>query len=164
MNLKFYLEKLYDSNNYKKFIKENPSAFLCSGFFSIDKVGKDNKQHFDFYVDKKIFSFQLEENCKKVPIEIFDKKVFEKINQDIDFDFDEVEEIIFNKLQEEGVKNKIEKILLSLQNLKTKDFLIGTVFVSGLGIIKINIDIGKMKVTDFEKKSFFDMVKLIKKK
>jgi hypothetical protein len=32
-----------------------------------------------------------------------------------------------------------------------------------MGIIKANIDLSEMKVVDFEKKSFFDMVKMVKK-
>ena len=40
-----------------------------------------------------------------------------------------------------------------------KDFLIGTVFISGLGMIKINIDISEMKIIVFETKSFFDFMK-----
>jgi len=206
MNLKFYLEKLYASENYKKFIKENPDAFLCSGFFTIDKVGEDNQQHFDFYIsspklpahsdsqinekivnkkssqksvkligsiksersedklNKKIFSFQLENDCRIVPIEIFDNKIPEKLNKNIDFNFEKIEKIVLNKIQKEDIKNKIQKIILSLQNINGKDFLVGTIFTSGLGMIKINIDIKEMKITDFEKKSFFDMLKIIRKK
>ncbi|MAG10887.1 hypothetical protein CMI44_01075 [Candidatus Pacearchaeota archaeon] len=198
MNLQFYLEKLKVSEEYKKFMKENPSAYLCSGFFSIDKVGKDNKQHFDFCVpqsatisrppnpDKtinkkslvnspnksssdsegksKIISFQLEENCKMIPIENFGEKKFEKISEEIDFDFSEVEKMIEEKMVEEKINNKLQKILLSLQKLDGKNFLVGTVFISGLGMIKVKVDLEKMEVIDFEKKSFFDVMKVVKKK
>jgi len=84
MNPQFYLEKLKNSEEFEKFKKENPSAFLCSAFFSIDKSGgnkslttsskrgqskgKDNKQHFDFFNEGKIFSFQVEDNCKKIEL------------------------------------------------------------------------------------------------
>ena len=43
-------------------------------------------------------------------------------------------------------------------------FLIGTVFISGLGIIKVNIDIKDKKIIEFEKKSFFDMVNVLRRK
>ena len=39
MNFKYYLRKLQESSDYRKFMKENPEAFLSSGFFSIDKDG-----------------------------------------------------------------------------------------------------------------------------
>ena len=39
MNLQLYLEKLKSSGVFKEFMKENPKAYLCSGFFTIDKEG-----------------------------------------------------------------------------------------------------------------------------
>ncbi len=240
MKLQFYLEKLQASENFEKFRKENPKAYLCSGFFVIDREGKDNKQHFDFFVpsvnpspattkprpptpkssspngseiddselaspsssfeksvksiknslvknpdsvefeainneqselikssdnkqNDKIFSFQLEEDCKKVEIEIIDNKTPEEISLECDFDFGEIEKMIESRMFDDNIKNKIQKILMSLQKLNGKDFLIGTVFISGMGIIKFNIDVGEKKIIDFEKKSFFDMMKIVKK-
>tara|TARA_Y100000310_G_C20381111_1_gene668151 strand:+ start:163 stop:663 length:501 start_codon:yes stop_codon:yes gene_type:complete len=163
MNLKFYLEKLHNSEEYKNFMKENPNAFLCSGFFSIDKIGKDNKQHFDFCVKNKIFSFQLEDSIKFVPVEEFGGKIPEKISQDCDFNFDYIEKLIAGEMFEQKIKNKIQKILLSLQNKDGKDFLIGTIFVSSMGLIKVKIDLSEMKVIEFVKKNFLDMVNVFKK-
>ena len=211
MNFQFYLEKLKKSDEYKKFIRENPGAYFCSGFFSIDKTGNDNKQHFDFYVpippprpkvthsqshkiDKKaineetklssdinnsanntnevsaikrgkagrlgkIFSFQLEDGFKIVPLENLSGQVLDKLSESIDFDFEEVEKMVREKMQEEKVDKEIQKILFSLQKLNEKNFIVGTVFISGLGLVKINIDLEDKKVTDFEKKSFFDMLR-----
>lgn len=167
MNLQFYLEKLYDSEIFKKFIKENPDAFLCSGFFVIDKTGKEtNKQHFDYYLPgiKKMFSFKMESGTEKVPVEMFEEKVPEKISINYDFDFEDIEKIIVDEMEKQGIKAKIQKILLSLQKLDGKDFLIGTVFVSALGMIKVHIDISERKIILFEKKSFFDMINVLKKK
>lgn len=163
MNLQFYLEKLHNSYEFEKFMKENPKAYLCSGFIVIDKEGKDNKQHFDFFVskEKKIFSFQLEEDYKKVEVERIDDKTPEEISPDCDFDY--IEKLITGEMFEKKINNKIQKILLSLQKLNGKDFLVGTVFISGLGILKVNIDIAEKKIIDFEKKSFFDMMKIVKK-
>ncbi len=44
-----------------------------------------------------------------------------------------------------------------------KNFLIGTIFISGMGILKITIDLDEMKITNFERKSFMDMMKIIRK-
>jgi len=166
MNLKFYLEKLYTSKEFKQFKEENPNAFLCSGFFIIDKQGKNNKQHFDFYIPskKKMFGFQLEDGIKLVPIEMFKDKIPSKILFNGDLNFEEIESLIVSEMNKQKIKNKIQKILLSLQSLDGKDFLVGTIFISTLGLLKINIDISEKKVTSFEKKSFFDMIKVIKKK
>ena len=71
MNFQFYLEKLSNSDIFKKFKKENKGAYLCSGFFSIDIHGKDNQQHLDFYSSSKnkMVSFQLEKSLEPVPLE-----------------------------------------------------------------------------------------------
>jgi len=37
MNMQFYVEKLSHSEEFKEFMKKNPDAYLCSGFFVIDK-------------------------------------------------------------------------------------------------------------------------------
>jgi len=184
MNLQFYLEKLFASEEFEKFLKEKPEAYFCSGFFCIDKKGSDNKAHIDYYVpsENKIFSFQLESKIEPMPVEQIGKNlsthqvglkegctpknipenIFTKGNN-IDFDFEEIEKMIKEKITEEKINSKIEKILLSLQRLDGKDFLVGTIFVSGLGMIKIKIDLAKMEIVEFEKKSFFDMMKVMKK-
>lgn len=170
MNFQFYLEKLQNSENYKKFIKENPKAYFCSGFFVIDLEQKSkekmDKQHFDFYLSeqKKMLSFQIEESCKLVPVEIIDKRIPEKISEKINFDFDVVIKLIEERMQKENLKNKLQKILLSLQSLNNKPALIGTLFISNLGMIKIQIDLKKMELIVFEKKSFFDFLKIKRNK
>jgi hypothetical protein len=47
----------------------------------------------------------------------------------------------------------VQKMLLSLQRKQGKNFIIGTIFLSGLGILKIIYDIEENKITDFEKKN-----------
>ena len=163
MNFQFYLEKIKASEEYKNFIKENPDAFLCSGFFVVDKNGKDNKTHFDYWANGKMFSFQLEGGIQLVPIETINNTLSpEKISEKIDFNLEEVERMITEKIEEEMIKNKVQKILLSLQSKNQKSFLIGTVFLSMLGILKVNIDISKGKIVLFEKKSMFDIVRRVK--
>lgn len=167
MNFQFYLEKLFDSKEFQDFKKENPDAFLCSGFFTIDKEDNDNQQHLDYWVPsvKKLFSFKLNFNpIEKVPAEIYPDFNPQKINDNIQFDMDEIERLIQEKALEEKVNKRIQKIILSLQNKEGKDFLLATAFLSSLGLLKVMIDIDKNQITDFEKKSFFDMMKFMGKK
>ena len=165
MNLQFYLEKLEDSDIFKEFMKENPSAFLCSGFFVIDKQTKNNQTHFDFYIPEKkeMFSFRLETGIEKSQIDTV-TDVPEQIPDDIDFRFEDIEAILGKKIIENNITNKLQKILLSLQRKDGKDFLIGSVFVSAMALIRIDIDLAEMKVISFEKKSFFDMIRVVRKK
>ncbi len=162
MNLQFYFEKLKNSDEFVKFKKENPDAYLCSGFFAIDKKGNDNQQHFDYFSKGKIFSFQVEKGCVKVPIEVAPKKVPEMIDESVDCDFERVEKIVQGEMWEKGIKNEVQKYLLSLQKFEGVNYLLGTIFISAMGMIKIKIDLDKMELVEFEKSSFMDMFKIIK--
>ncbi len=166
MNFQFYLEKLYASDYFDKFIKENKDAFPVSGFFVLDLVGKDSQQHFDYYIPstKKLFSFQLEKGGEPVPIELVEGFKANKIAMNYNFDFKDVDALIQEEMEKKEIKNKIQKFLFSLQIKDGKDYLVGTIFLSGMGLLKVNIDISEMKITAFEKKSFFDMLKITGKK
>lgn len=164
MNLQFYWEKLQASDVFKQFMRENSKAYLCSGFFIIDKEGTDNQRHFDFYIpeSKEMFSFKLENQVEKTPIEMTIPKIPEKIDINFDFDFKEIEKMIQEEMGKKNIDKKIQKIIISLQNLKGKNFLICTVFIAMLGLLKVHIDIEQNKIVLFEKKSLFDMMKRVK--
>lgn len=166
MNFQFYLEKLFASEDFQKFKEENKDSYPCSCFFVIDKEKNDNKQHFDYFVPstKKMFSFKIESRCERVPVEQINEKSPEKISNNYDFDFKNIEKSILDKMEKENIKSGIQKILLSLQNSEGKECLLGTVFISALGMIKIKINLEDMNIEEFEKKSFIDMFKIHKKK
>lgn len=166
MNSQFLIEKLESSEEYKKFMKENPTAYLCSGFFDIGADNDSaNKYHFDFYIpgSKKTFSFNLEDGVKLIELERNDEQILDKVLMKDNFDFDKLKEKILIEMELKKVTNKIQKMLFSLQNKDSKDFLIGTIFLSGLGMLKLNFDISENLITEFEKKSIMDMMKIIRK-
>lgn len=167
MNSQFLLEKLENSDEYKKFILENNDAYLCSGFFTIDSAEKnsENKYHFDFYIPstKETFSFELENGVKLTKLERDEGFILPRVLMKKHFDFDKLKEKILVEMELKKITNKIQKMIFSLQNKNGKDFLIGTIFLSGLGLIKTDIDLDENIFTDFEKKSLFDMMKIIKK-
>jgi hypothetical protein len=166
MNSQFLLEKLENSEEFKKFKEENPDAYLCSGFFTID-MGDDpkNNYHFDFYIpsSKKTFSFELEEGIKLKELERFDEIILEKISMENHFDFDNLKERIMNEMELKHVSNKIQKMIFSMQNKEGKEILMGTIFLSSLGLISTNFDLKNKEMISFEKKSLFDMMKIMKK-
>lgn len=165
MNSQFLLEKLNSSEEFKNFEKENKDAYLCSGFFVIDMENETgNQYHFDFFVPEsgKSFSFELEQGIKLVPLERYGQ-VLEKISFNSHFDFEEIEKIISREMEMNKIKNKVQKMIFSLQNVKGKDMFLGTIFVSGFGMIKANIDLKEKRLTNFEKKSFFDMLNIMRK-
>ncbi len=164
MNIQFYFEKLFNSESFQEFSKEHPEAYLCSGFFVIDKEGKDDKSHLDYYLpkEKEMVSFQLD-SMAKIPVELFNDRVPEAISSDIDFEFDEMENLIVKKMEFEKITNTVQKMIFSLQKLDGKDILVGNVFISMLGILKVNIDLTELRIVEFQKKSIFDIVNVMKK-
>lgn len=166
MNFQFYFEKLIQSTDFKQFVRANKDAFLCSGFFIIDKKDKENKQNIDYYVPSlnKMFSFKINNKVEMIPIEDYGSGFIpQKISDNVDFDFQEIEDMILDRMEKDKIKNRIEKLLLSLQAKDKKNYILGTIFISGLGILKVKINLDENKIDDFEKKSFFDMVKVVKK-
>lgn len=160
------------SEDFQKFKKENPEAYLCSGFFSIDKEkNNEHEQHLDYYVPEldKIFSFKLlnEGKTEMIPVESYNEAENKikpnKLDDNYDFDFNYIEKLVEGEMFEQKINKKILKYLFSMQNYEGKDYLIGTVFISGLGLLKCKVDLQEKKVTEFEKKNFFDMMKIVKK-
>lgn len=168
MNSQFLFEKLHSSEEFKKFMEEKKDAFLCSGFFIVDlenNKGSEDKYNLDFYVpsEKKFFSFQLNNEIKLSPIERQDEKIPEKILMKDNFDFDKLKELISREMEFKKINNKIQKMLFSLQCKDGKDFLLGTIFISGFGLVKVTVDLKEKRITDFEKKSFWEMLNIVRK-
>ena len=167
MKLQFYNDKLINSEEYKKFMKEHKDAYFCSGFFSIDKENSetDNQIHFDFYIpsSKEMFSFKLNDKIELTSVKIFDERIPEQIFTDFNIDLDKFEKIILKKMELEKIKNSAKKFLFSLQNLEKKTYLLVTIFLSNLGLLKINIDLAKGEIISFEKKSMSEIFKIFRK-
>ncbi|MEX0932852.1 MAG: hypothetical protein WDZ77_02010 [Candidatus Pacearchaeota archaeon] len=166
MNLQFYLEKLRNTDSFKNFLKKNPKAFLCSGFFVVPKEEKQGEKiHLDFFSPEKekVFSFDLGENGKMIPLEDFEEKPLE-VSQKVEMDFNQIEKLVLEEMEKKQIKTKIQKLIFSLQSREGKPFIFGTAFIPMLGMIKFEIDLKNKKVLDLEKKSLFDMVKISSKK
>jgi len=167
MNLQFYIEKLENSEIYKDFMKKNKGAYFYSGFFSVDKEGNDNQVHLDFFIPKPegVFSFKVDgEKVVLSPITIYDEKIPEKISEKLDVDFDFYEKLIIKEIENQKIKNKVQKFLFSLQKLDKKNYLIVTCFLSSFGLVKLHLCLEDNKISHFEKKSIFDLVNVFKKK
>jgi hypothetical protein len=161
MNLQFYIEKLNNSEEFENFQKENPDAFLSSGFFVLDFETNENKSSLDFYNPKtgKMFGFQLNGGVKLIPLEMMqNSQIPLKLNADFDIDFKYIEATILKEMANQKITNKLQKIIIIFQNYENKDFVFCTVFLSGFGILKVHFD-DKRNIVLFEKKTLFDFVK-----
>ena len=77
MNFRFYYEKLLNSEEYKKFKKDNKNAYLSSCFFVLDfeTKGIGNRIHFDFWLPEfnKMYSFKMDGGIEFLNVENYDK-------------------------------------------------------------------------------------------
>ena len=87
-----------------------------------------------------------------------------QIPDNLNFDFNEIENLIIKRVKQENINCKMQKMLFSVQNMGDKNMMVGTIFIQGLSMIKVQINLEKMRIIEFEKKSFFDIVNIIKKK
>lgn len=167
MKFQFYNEKLLDSVEYQKFKKEHPTAYPCTAFFAIDfeSKGKNDKVHFDFWLPefKKMYSFKVNGPVEFVNVENFEKRDYEKLSMNYTFDLNEVQREITERMEKDEIKGTIQKLLWSLQKKDGVDYLLGTIFLNNMGMLKVTYDITDKKITDIVKKSFLDMFKVIKK-
>lgn len=165
MDFQFYVEKLFSNEHFEKFKKENKGAFCSGAFFVIDKEGKDSKQHFDYWIEEfsKLVSFKLESGGEMIPVEVLEKDFTpQKIPMNLEIDFDDFEKQVLEKMNKGGINNKLQKILISVQMKDKKPFLLGTVFISMMGMIKVVYDLEKKDFEAFEKRSFLDIMKVKK--
>ena len=188
MNIQFFLEKLKGSEEFKKFKKENPKCYLTSCFITLDIEGKEknNQYHLDFFVPASLkmenelgtwWSFKLENgieleemnkgagdvDIKDIPGFIKDPP---KISAKSQIEFDEILRLIQEEMDKRKISNKIQKILMVLQKKHgvndAKELYVCTIFISGLGILKVileDTDDGGGKILEFEKRSFFEMIR-----
>lgn len=167
MKFQFYNEKLIDSLEYQKFRKEHPDAYPCSAFFAIDieNKGKNDKVHFDYWIPefKKMYSFKVSGQVEFVNVENFETKDYEKLSMNYDFDLKNVQQEIMDRMEKDEIKGTVQKLLFSLQKTKGVDYLLGTIFLNNMAMLKVTYSIADKKIVDIVKKSFLDMFKIIKK-
>jgi hypothetical protein len=167
MKFQFYYEKLLASDEYLKFKKEHPTAFACSGFFAVDKEkdGANDKVNFDFWLPehKKMYSFDMMGQIEFINVENFDVRPYEPLSMNYTFDLKDVEKKIIERKEAEGIKGEMQKLLFSLQKLDGVDFLVATIFLNNMGMLKVTYDIADESIDSFEKKSFLDIFKIHKK-
>jgi isocitrate dehydrogenase kinase/phosphatase len=166
MNFQFYLEKLKESEEFKEFTKKFPKAYLTSAFFSIDKTGKeDNSESIDYYVPetKEFISFKLSNPIQKIPMQVLEGQEFSEVSQEVNFDLNEVETLVQEKMKEQEIKNSVQKLMYSLQQKENKNYIIGTLFLSNLALVKFVLNLETKTIEEFNKNSLMDLFKFKKK-
>lgn len=171
MKINKYVTKVKKSNDFKKFIKENPKAYLCSLFFVRDFSGNHNETFIDFYSPKikKIISFKADGKVQKIPIhkkaETLEHKKFvpKKLGKKMKLDIDILKQIILDEMHNRNFTDEIKKILVVLQNHDDRDIWNCTCFLNSLALLYCHVEDMSESVLFMERQSFFDIMKILKK-
>ncbi|MDP2925545.1 MAG: hypothetical protein Q8N99_04180 [Nanoarchaeota archaeon] len=154
------------SEEFKNFLKENPDAELCTGFFILDFFGNDIKKSLDYKVGERIISFSINElgEIKTYEDKLIEDKnrdfpELEKIDHKIKLDLDETEGIAKTLTLDKGISARFNKIIAVLQKYNGKETWNLTCMLEGLIIVHILIDAMTGELIKFERKSMMDLIK-----
>jgi len=160
MGFKELFSKIKDAEEFKKFKKDNPDAFLYAAFFVIsDKIeqkqldfykGNGKVETFIFNEDEKgkeILTVKTEDAVKQADISPIDEK--------IKIDIDKIEEIAKNEAEKEGLA--VNKIIAILQNNNGNQIWNLTVLLPNMYMLRMHIDMDG-NVIERKKGTVFDIV------
>lgn len=168
MTFRQTLNKVQESKIFQTFIKENPEAELCAGFFILDFLSNDNKRSIDYKLGDKVFTFDLTENDEVLIkedklLDLPDRPKLTKINPETKIELNELKSIAGIAALDNGISAKFHKIIAVLQNNPTesevKQIWNLTCMLDQLIILNILVDSETGKVLKFDRKSMMDMIK-----
>jgi hypothetical protein len=157
------LEKLENSDIYKRWKKENKHCYLCSGFSMMQKEQKPWK--IGYYNDKthKIFTFVIENEIREEQEDEIFQKENVKINpldvKKINFDIFEAT-VIANNIQKEKYKgNDPIQIIGIVQNLGEQQIWNMILITQAFNTINVKIDAESGDVIEHKINSMMDFRK-----
>ena len=164
MKLGHYIKRTQASSEYKDFMKEHKSSYLCAAFFILDYEKNSSSHQIDYYIPgkNKVATFMLDGGVDmKVSNTLFKKKPTELTNK-AKIDVDALRRLIEDEMKNHVVTEPIKKIIAILQNLDGRIMWNITCLLDGLGLLKIHIDDSTGDIMRFEKASLFDFVRKAK--
>ncbi len=159
--------RLHSSGEFKDFLEENKTAFLCAGFFILRLKEGLNDLSLDYRDDTQIYSFKIPENdnesitmhAEKIMSE---QKPLDKLNLDensiLELDLDALEGTIKDELSKQAIKSPLQEVICVLQTSEGKPMWNLTIMLEGFTIISSQINPVSGEVIKFEKKNLFDFV------
>lgn len=170
MNTQQFIDKAKASEDFKKFMKEDPQAYLCSLFFTRDYENKQNETQVDFYSPKKdiIASFKVDKKVERIPLDkkaetVTHKKFVPKpLGKNIKMDIEDVKPMLMAEMNNRNIANDINKILVVLHIADDRVVWNCTGFLKGLGLLQAHLEDESESVLFMEKKNFLDLLKFVK--
>ena len=164
MKIAPYIQKLENSQAYKKFRKDYMDAFPVAGFFVLDYEAGSNIHQIDYYVPskKKVAAFNLDGNVEVRLLDMMhpDKKP-EKLDIKTKIDLDALKGILEDEMKNRSITENIKKCVAVIQMIDGKKLWILNCILSGMEILKAHIEDESKTVLKMEKANMLDYVKKI---
>lgn len=162
MKIKSYIEKLNNSEAYKKFEKQYSDSFMIAGFFILDFETSSTLHQIDYYVpsEKKIAAFTLDGKIAMQMLDMINHKIVpEKLDIKMNIDLDALHGILEDEMKNRSITEEIKKIIAIVQSIDGKKIWNLNCVLSGMGILKAHIDDESQTILKMEKASLLDYVK-----
>ncbi|MBI3623566.1 hypothetical protein HY212_05830 [Candidatus Pacearchaeota archaeon] len=171
MKTQHFIKKAKESDDFKNFMKEDSSAYLCSLFFTRDYETKQNETQVDFYSPKKnvIVSFKVDKKVERIPLDkkaetITHQKFIPKpLGEKIKMNIEDVKPVLMDEMNNRSMASDINKILVVLHIADDRIVWNCTGFLKGLGLLQAHLEDSSESVLFMEKKNFMDLLKFVKK-
>ena len=166
MKFSHYVERVEKSEEFKKFKKENPDAFLCAGFFVLDYETARNQHHLDYYLPKKkkIATFILDDKIEiriGEPLKAKDKKKIIVLEPESRLDLDMLKGIVEDEMKNHTVTGEINKIISVFIMMDKRKVWSLNCILSGLNIVNMHVDDASDTILKFEKVGMMDLIKKV---
>lgn len=157
------LDKIESSKEFSEFIKKNPKAYLCAGFFVLDfdpTTKEKEAGQLDYALaNNRIFTFSIQDNkvmikeAEKVLKKENYKSKIREINPRLKIEVDELEAVVTKAFSKNKIQGKLGKIIAVLQNFEGKQIWNLTCMIDLFSIVMIHIDSQTGEVLKCERKT-----------
>lgn len=161
MKIQPYIEKLNNSEEFKKFTEQNSDAFLVAGFFILDFETKQNMHQIDYYIPskKKVAAFTLDEQVTLQMMELLGDKVPEKLDIQTNIDLDALQGILQDEMKNRNISEDIKKIIAVIQKVEGKKIWNLNCVLTGMELLNSHVDDETKNVLKMEKLSMMDLIR-----
>jgi len=163
MKIKPYIEKLNSSGEYKKFVDKYKDAYLAAGFFIIDFEQGNNIHQIDYYIpsEKKIGAFTLDNQVVLQMMEVLNEAKPEKLDIKTKIDLEALKGIVQDEMRNRGITEEIKKMIAIIQNIKGKKTWTVSCILSGMEILKANVEDKSETILRMERTSITDIIRKV---
>lgn len=161
MKIAPYVDRLRDSQEYKKFLKENKNAFMVAGFFVLDFESGKNMHQIDYYAPDhhKVAAFTLDGRITMQMLSLIRKKIPEKLDLDTKTDLNALRGILEDEMKNRTMAEDIKKIIAVIQCVDNKKIWSVNCILSGMSLLKASIEDESQTILKMDKANIFDFIK-----